>query len=198
MANLCYFTVIIFFTKKTREIIKNLKFRFDYSYFFTNIKIIYSCLINLREVDVKSKYFFVFIILLTTALSQSLSAQDSILGRWKTIDDETNRAKSIVTIYEENGKIFGRIDTLFRLPDEDPNPTCSKCADDDPRKDKPVKGMIIIKDMKKDGNEWVDGTILDPKNGKVYDCKLWLEDGKLKVRGYLFFLYRTQTWFRVK
>ena len=58
--------------------------------------------------------------------------------------------------------------------------------------------MIIIKDMVQDGDEWEDGTILDPKKGKIYDCKLWVEDGNLKVRGYLFFLYRTQTWFRVK
>ena len=126
------------------------------------------------------------------------NAQETILGRWKTIDDESGREKSIVTIYKENGKFYGRVDTLFRLPDEDPNPKCTKCPDDDPRKDQYIKGMIVLKDMVQDGDEWVDGTILDPKKGKIYDCKLWLEDGKLKVRGYLFFLYRTQTWYRVK
>ena len=140
---------------------------------------------------------FTTILILLSSL-QLASAQNTILGRWKTIDDETGREKSIVTIYKENGKFYGRVDTLFRLPDEDPNPTCSKCPDDDPRKDKLIKGMIVIKDMVQDGDEWVDGTILDPKKGKIYDCKLWLEDGKLKVRGYLFFLYRTQTWFHVK
>lgn len=140
---------------------------------------------------------FTTILILLSSL-QLASAQNTILGRWKTIDDETGREKSIVTIYKENGKFYGRVDTLFRLPDEDPNPTCSKCPDDDPRKDQLIKGMIVIKDMVQDGDEWVDGTILDPKKGKIYDCKLWLEDGKLKVRGYLFFLYRTQTWFHVK
>ena len=55
--------------------------------------------------------------------------------------------------------------------------------------------MTIITDMEMDGAEWEDGEILDPENGKVYDCKLWIEDGKLKVRGYVAFFYRTQTWF---
>jgi len=126
------------------------------------------------------------------------NAQNTIVGRWKTIDDETGDAKSIVSIYEEGGKYYGKIDTLFRKPDEDPDPVCSKCPDDDPRKDKRMVGMVIIKDMVQDGDEWEDGTILDPKKGKIYDCKLWIEDGKLKVRGYLFFLYRTQTWFPVE
>ena len=56
--------------------------------------------------------------------------------------------------------------------------------------------MEIIRDLVPDGEAWNDGTILDPKNGSVYDCKLWLEDGKLKVRGYVAFFFRTQTWVR--
>jgi uncharacterized protein (DUF2147 family) len=59
---------------------------------------------------------------------------------------------------------------------------------------KPVTGMEIIQDMVNDGKEWVDGKIMDPENGKVYRCKLWVENGKLRVRGYISFLYRTQTW----
>jgi len=58
--------------------------------------------------------------------------------------------------------------------------------------------MIILKGLKKRGTEWSGGTILDPENGKTYRCKIWLDDGKLKVRGYLGILFRTQTWYRVK
>ena len=54
--------------------------------------------------------------------------------------------------------------------------------------------MEIVRDMEPDDDEWEDGSICDPKNGKVYDCKMWLEDGNLKVRGYVAFFYRTQTW----
>lgn len=122
----------------------------------------------------------------------------SIVGKWKTIDDETGQPKSIVEIFERDGKFYGRIDSLIRKPGEDPDPVCDKCPDDDPRKDQKVLGMEIIKDMQLDDDEYSGGTILDPKKGKVYRCKLWIEDGNLKVRGYIAFLYRTQTWYRVK
>ena len=56
--------------------------------------------------------------------------------------------------------------------------------------------MEFIRGMRKDGDEWGDGSILDPENGKVFDCKLWVEDGDLKVRGYVAFFFRTQTWVR--
>ena len=126
-------------------------------------------------------------------------AQDtSIVGKWKTIDDETKEPKSIVEIYEQNGKYFGQIKELFRKPGEDPDPVCDDCADDDPRKDQPIKGMVIIKDMVQDGDEYEGGTILDAGNGKVYDCKLWVEDGNLMVRGYIAFFFRTQTWLKVE
>ena len=129
--------------------------------------------------------------------SSSIQAQD-IVGRWKTIDDETGKAKSIVNIYTEDGKYFGKIDTLFREEGEDPDPVCDKCPEDDPRFNKRLVGMVILENLEKDGDEWNDGVILDPGKGKIYDCKMWLEDGNLRVRGYLFFFYRTQTWYRVE
>ena len=123
----------------------------------------------------------------------SIQAQD-IFGKWKTIDDETNKPKSIVEIYEQDGKAYCKIIQLFREPGEEENPVCDKCTDD--RKDQLVIGMTIIKDMEMDGKEWEDGDILDPENGKVYSCKLWVEDDKLMVRGYVAFLFRTQTWLK--
>lgn len=145
------------------------------------------------------KFLVPFAVLVVLSLSHfAFAQQDPIIGKWKTIDDETHEPKSIVEIYMKDGKFYGRIDSLFRKPGEDPNPICDKCPDDDPRKNQPIKGMVIIKDMVKDGDEYVGGTILDPKKGKIYRCKLWIEDGNLKVRGYIAFLYRTQTWYRVK
>lgn len=132
-------------------------------------------------------------------LSVSVSAQhEEITGLWKTIDDETGRVKSVVKIYVNDGKLYGDIVKLFRLPDEDPDPICKECDEDDPRKDKKILGMTIITEMEldEDDNEWEDGEILDPKKGKVYDCKLWVEDEKLQVRGYVAFFYRTQEWLR--
>lgn len=128
-------------------------------------------------------------------ISITVGAQ-GILGRWATYDDETGRKRSIVEISERDGKVFGHIRQLFRDPGEDPDPTCTKCDTDDDRHNKRVIGMEIIRGLVRDGEEWADGTILDPKNGSVYDCKLWLEGEKLKVRGYVAFFYRTQTWVR--
>lgn len=136
----------------------------------------------------------VFVVLLVFA-GNSVFAQD-IFGKWKTIDDETNKPKSIVEIYEKDGKAYGKIVRLFREPGEDQDPICDECTDD--RKDQKVIGMTIIRGMEKDDDEWDEGDILDPKNGKVYDCKLWRDGDKLMVRGYIAFFFRTQTWLKAE
>ncbi|RZI41864.1 DUF2147 domain-containing protein [Herbaspirillum sp. HC18] len=126
-------------------------------------------------------------------------AQDSSpIGVWKTIDDATGKPKSLVRISESNGELRGKIEKLFREPGEDQNPKCEKC--EGALKDQPVLGMTIITGMKKDGNEYNGGQILDPNNGKVYRSKMSLSDGgkKLDVRGYIGvpMLGRSQTWLR--
>ena len=138
-------------------------------------------------------------LLLTLFLQLNIQAQhEDITGLWKSIDDETGDPKSVVNIYVQEGKLYGDIVKLFRKPGEDPDPICDKCDEDDPRYNQKILGMTIITDMEyqEDDNEWEDGEILDPKKGKVYDCKLWVEDGKLQVRGYVLFFHRTQEWLR--
>ncbi|MFN0031142.1 MAG: DUF2147 domain-containing protein [Flavobacteriales bacterium] len=130
-------------------------------------------------------------------LSVFMNAQ-TVLGKWKTIDDETGKPKSIVEIYEENGVIYGKVTQLFREPTEDQDPVCDKCEDD--RKGQKVMGMIIIRDMKLKDGYYQGGTICDPKNGKVYKCEMWLKSGdnnQLELRGYWGWFFRTQTWVRV-
>jgi len=119
------------------------------------------------------------------------SAQD-VLGQWRTIDDETGQPKSIVEIYEKGGKYYGRVVDLLMKPDDT---ICEKCPG--ARKGQKIVGMDVITNMVKNGDIYEGGQILDPTKGKVYDCKLWLEGNQLKVRGYLGFFYRTQTWQRV-
>jgi len=133
-------------------------------------------------------------------MSVALSMAQSVTGKWKTIDDETGKAKSIVEITIKDGKLYGKIIKLFKPKNEDQDPTCNVCPGN--RKGKKVIGMTIITALEKDGDEWeADDAILDPKDGKLYDCKVWLdEDNKdiLNVRGYIGFFFRTQTWHRVK
>ena len=127
------------------------------------------------------------------AITTNLSAQ--VEGRWKTIDDDTGEARSIVEIYKKNDKLYGRIAEV--LKPEPGKELCTKCEGAD--HNKPIKGLTIMKDMEKDGDEYDDGTIFDPESGKTYRCKIWLDEDNpniLNVRGYIAFLFRTQEWLR--
>jgi uncharacterized protein (DUF2147 family) len=122
----------------------------------------------------------------------------SPIGLWKNIDDETGKPKALIRITEQNGELRGKIEKLFRGPNEEQNPKCDKCEGE--LKDQPIVGMTILTGMKPDGDEFNGGKILDPGNGKVYKSKMALVDGgrKLNVRGYIGvpMLGRTQTWVR--
>ena len=120
-----------------------------------------------------------------------------IEGKWKTIDDETGQAKSIVEIYEKSGKIYGKVVEILRADHK--KDVCSECEGTE--KNKPIQGMVIINGLKKDGNEYNGGTILDPTSGKKYKCYISLDSAdKLKLRGYvgISLMGRTQYWIRVK
>jgi uncharacterized protein (DUF2147 family) len=125
-------------------------------------------------------------------------AQDSPVGLWKNIDDESGKPKALIRITEANGVLEGKIEKLFRDASQDQNPVCDKCSD--ARKNQPIIGMTMLNGLKKDGDEYNGGEILDPNNGKVYRSKLKVADGgkKLEVRGYIGvpMLGRSQTWVR--
>jgi uncharacterized protein (DUF2147 family) len=133
----------------------------------------------------------------TSAIENAPQGDEDVVGLWKTIDDETGKAKSYVKIYKaKNGMYYGKITKLLnRTADEEQDPYCEVCPSY--RQGQRIIGMKIITKMTKKGDVYSGGTILDPKEGKVYTCKMWAEDGDLKVRGYIGFLYRTQTWKRV-
>ena len=117
------------------------------------------------------------------------------VGLWKS--EEPDKTTWIRT-YEENGKLMGKVEKLVKKGVEDTTSRCTKC--DGESKDKPIVGLPIIWDMKKDGAKWTDGKILEPDSGKVYACKIEASpDGKkLSVRGSILFLGKTQTWSRVE
>ncbi|MCC1484837.1 DUF2147 domain-containing protein [Winogradskyella immobilis] len=137
----------------------------------------------------------VLFIILLVLIVLPLNAQ-SILGQWKTIDDETGEAKSIVEIFEKEGKVYGKIIKVLNTKIK--NPVCSKCKGEN--KNKSIINLQIIADLSKNGDVYEDGTILNPSNGKIYKCRIKLEDNpdRLQVRGYIAFFYKTQYWHRVK
>jgi uncharacterized protein (DUF2147 family) len=122
---------------------------------------------------------------------------DSPIGLWKTIDDKSGAARAIVRIYEQDGRLFGKIEGSFTPGVE--HRVCDVC--DDERKGQPMLGLVIIRNMKQTDGEYSGGDILDPDTGSVYHCKLHVEGGtRLVLRGYIGFslLGRNQTWQRVE
>ncbi|CAM2937095.1 DUF2147 domain-containing protein [Pseudoalteromonas distincta] len=133
----------------------------------------------------------------TIFASQSAFAAITPVGLWKTIDEDTNQAKSYVRITQTNGVLSGKVETILNPAKQ--NDICTEC--DDELKDQPILGMTIIKNVKaQDDGIWGDGEILDPTNGKTYTLQLTpQEEGKkLEVRGYIGFFYRNQYWIRVE
>lgn len=135
------------------------------------------------------------LVVLIISITQ-FSFSQSVTGKWKTIDDETGKENGIVEIYENSGKIYGRIINI--LKSENRFKKCKFCPGSD--KDKPIMGLTFIKGLIKDGKEYNGGKILDPKNGKLYNCYINLiGNDTLKVRGYIgiSLFGRTQYWYRV-
>ena len=139
------------------------------------------------------------------AIGSAMATTNTPVGSWKTIDDATHQAKSIVEVTEENGQMQGKIVKLLNRTPEDiardgEHPVCAKC--DGQRKDQPLVGMTIMWGVSRDGDKWSGGKILDPKNGKTYKVSLTVTNGgqSLDVHGYIGFslLGRTQTWQRVE
>jgi uncharacterized protein (DUF2147 family) len=120
------------------------------------------------------------------------------IGLWKNFDDGNGKARALIRITESNGTLQGKIEKVFPAPNESQNPKCEKCSG--ANKDALVIGLLILTGLKKDGDEYIGGQILDPDSGKVYQSKVHLTDGgkALSVRGYIGIpmLGRTQTWIR--
>lgn len=125
----------------------------------------------------------------------SLYAQSGPEGRWKTIDDETGNAKSIVEISRApDGTLQGTVVEILQS-DRGPNPVCDKCSGE--RKDQPIQGMTILWGLTPKDDDWAGGTILDPSNGRSYRAKMQMHgDDQLGVSGCLVFICREQIWQR--
>ncbi len=136
----------------------------------------------------------------TVALLPSLgwAQETSPVGQWKTIDDESGEAKSILAITEENGTLSATIEKILVKKADGGPPVCDKCKGD--LQGAPMEGLRIVWDMRSDGDEWSGGRILDPESGKVYKATMKLNDdgSQLEVRGHVAIFGRSQFWHRVE
>lgn len=132
------------------------------------------------------------ICLLWTTLSLG---QQEVLGKWLTEGKDAQ-----VEIYQKDHAFFGKIIQLIPETQADGSPIIDENNPDKTLRQRPVLGIDIIVDFKwdKDNKELTKGKVYDPNNGKFYKGKIWSEDGQLKMRGYIGFLYRTETWTRIE
>lgn len=136
------------------------------------------------------------IILGVVILIPSVFLNAQVTGQWKTIGDIDKTEKAIVEIYEQDGKLFGKV---IKLLPSAVHTTCDRCPGD--LKGKPIEGMVILMGLTKTADGGTNGKILDPSNGNTYKCYIELDGtDKLKLRGYIGTptLGRTQYWYRVK
>ncbi|WP_405382496.1 DUF2147 domain-containing protein [Maribacter sp. LLG6340-A2] len=143
--------------------------------------------------DLIVKFYFIGTLLCTVS-----TFGQSVFGKWKTIDDRTGLPKGVIEIYEKDGLMYGKVIKILEEGKE--GVTCTKC--DGALKDKPVEGMeIITAGEPNDDGEWKGKRLFDPEQAMTFRFKIWLNpdnSDELKVRGYLAFIYRTQTWVRVE
>lgn len=143
-----------------------------------------------------------FLLAALVFLSTQAFSQD-VVGTWKTIDDETGKARSYVKIYKnKSGTVFGRIVKILDPKKQDAK--CTECPEKFNgfgKKGDKINGMLILRGLTKDDDEYNGGRIFDPNKGKSYKCYIELKSNdKLKVRGFIGSRYvgRTQYWYRVK
>src|SRR5579862_447764 len=130
------------------------------------------------------------------------AAPQTPAGLWQAVDDDTKQPTGWFLISNHDGVYSGIIAKMFLKPGEDPNAVCSACKDD--RLNHPWLGLEIIRGMKQDPDKpdkYDDGTILDPRDGKVYKANMTVTpDGQtLVVRGYIgiSLLGKNQYWTRL-
>ena len=150
-----------------------------------------------------------FSVAVLTSLAAAVSAQtpaptapQTPAGLWQAVDDDTKQPTGWFLIANHDGVYSGIIAKMFLKPGEDPNAVCSECKDD--RQNHTWLGLEIIRGMKQDADKpekYVDGTILDPRDGKVYKANMTVTpDGQtLVVRGYIgiSLLGKNQYWTRL-
>ncbi len=141
----------------------------------------------------KLKYGLLMVI---STLAFNLQAQ-SVLGKWQTINEDTGKPNALIEIFEEDGEVKGKVIQILKKEDRDK--ICNNCSGH--LKNQPIEGLELMSGFEGNGKEYSGGVITDPKSGKQYKAKMWVDEqnpDRLKVRGYIAFFFKTETWHRAE
>ena len=130
------------------------------------------------------------------ARAQQLSPKlQNAVGHWQVFNGDGTPGGKVDT-YLENGKLFGKVTEV--RPGRTTHDLCDRCSGE--YKNQLILGMVILRNFHPSGDDWVDGTVVDPENGTEYKGKIWaVGNDKLRLRGFIgiSLLGRTEGWVRI-
>jgi uncharacterized protein (DUF2147 family) len=123
--------------------------------------------------------------------SQTPVSADDITGTWIS-----HLEKGHVEITRDGDKYSGKIVWLKVPLYPDGTPKIDKNNPDKTKRNQPLVGLVVLKDLVFVKDHWENGSIYDPESGKTYSCRIIKKDNKLDLRGYIGVsqIGRTQTW----
>lgn len=149
----------------------------------------------------RSRYSPTIAFLLLMATS-SLAWGGELVGLWQEYNDDTGAVEAFIRIVKlPDNSYEGKIEKIISSTVATSTLVCTQCPGH--LKNKPYLGLRILSGMRRqDSLNFEGGEILDPEDGKTYQCQIQLsEDGKsIRVTGYLEYRWigHSETWLRAK
>lgn len=126
-------------------------------------------------------------IILGLALGAFAFAQE-ICGYY-ILEKNDKGSQTIAEVFEKDGKYYA-----YGFANTDGKASYDVNNPDEKLKNRPLRGVVFLWGLIKDGNEYDDGKIYNNANGKTYSASAKLEGDTLKVKATVWGFGKTLTW----